>query len=373
MINRKTVLIVLSTLIIGLISGCTSTAGAASSWPGITVVDDTGYFAYGASVYSIDLKNGNQIWHYPSEPNAKTQFYAAPFASEDMVFAGSYDNTLAALDKSNGSKKWVFSNALDRYIASPLVVGDKVFAPNSDKYLYALNTSGDLLWKFKTSAPNWTRPVSDDKFVYLASMDHFLYAFDLEYKADSLVIDKNGSLTLLENPLWSVDLGSAVVADPVLNDGNVLVATIDGKLHNINTSTRKTNWTFVNDNQYSSVWGAPVIFDNAVFFATEKGDVYALDLKSGDPLWAEPYATEQAIIAGGVALEDSVLFVNNSGKLFTIDREKVAKSIKTLDMVMYATPKKAGDTILLAPAAKEKLFMAIDLVGNEIWSFIPSK
>jgi outer membrane protein assembly factor BamB len=160
------------------------------------------------------------IWRFPASPDAKTQFFAAPAISETQVFAGSYNNTLVAIDKNNGSEKWTFAQQ-DRYIASPLVVGEQVFAPNTDKHLYALNTSGDLLWSFKTTGPNWTKPVSDEQFVYLASMDHFLYALNLEYSSAALAVDTTGSRTL-RKPVWSVDLGTAVVADPVLVDAKFL-------------------------------------------------------------------------------------------------------------------------------------------------------
>ncbi|MCJ7519374.1 MAG: PQQ-binding-like beta-propeller repeat protein [Anaerolineaceae bacterium] len=371
--NKKTILIFLSILIVGLISGCASTVGSASSWPGITSEAETGYFAYGAEIYAIDTKNGSLIWRYPSEPNAKTQFFAAPAVSEDQVFAGSYNNTLVALDKSKGFEKWSFINAKDRYIASPLVVGDKVYAPNSDKYFYALNAGGDLLWAFKTTGPNWTKPVSDGQFVYLASMDHFLYAFNLEYPTTSLVIDKNGSRTLLEKPLWSVDLGAAVVADPVLTDGKVLVATIDGKLHNVYAASGKIAWTFTDGDQYNSIWGTPVVTADAVYLGNENGDLFAISPETGKALWAEPYAAGAPLIAGGIVTDNGVMFVSKQGKVFIIDAAKEPKPVVSLDTVMYSTPKLADGKILMAPANKEKLFMAIDLTGNEIWSFVPSK
>lgn len=371
--NKKATLIILSVLIAGLISGCATSGAGASSWPGIAAEAETGYFAYGAEIYAIDSKNGSLIWRYPSEPDAKTQFYAAPAVSEDQIFAGSYNNTLIALDKSNGFEKWSFKNAKDRYIASPLVVGDKVYAPNTDKYLYALNTGGDLLWSFKTAGPNWTKPVSDGQYIYLASMDHFLYAFNLEYPTASLVIDRNGSRSLVEKPLWSVDLGAAVVADPVLSDAKVLVATIDGKLHSVDTASGKIAWTFTDGDQYNSIWGAPVVTNDAVYLGNANGDLFAISPETGKAIWPEPYAAGAALIAGGIATDNGVMFVTEQGRVFFIDAAKEPKPVASLDMVMYATPKSADGKILLAPATKEKLFMAIDLTGNEIWSFVPSK
>lgn len=371
--NRKALLIITFFLIAGLLSGCAGGASTASSWPGISSYGDMGYFAYGAEIYAIDAKNGTLVWRYPANPDAKTQFFAAPAVSEDQVFAGSYNNTLVAIDKNSGSQKWSFNIAKDRFIASPLVAGDKVYAPNTDTYLYALNTAGDLLWSFRTSGPNWTKPVSDGQFIYLASMDHFLYALNLDYSTSVLAVDKTGSRTLVNKPLWSVDLGAAVVADPVLSNGRVLVATIDGKLHSVDITTRKIAWTFADGDRYNSIWGSPVVTDEAIYFGNENGEIFAVSPETGKALWPAPYAAGGEMIAGGIAIEGGVLFVNQQGKVFSINLAKEPKPVVTLDTVMYATPKAAGDNILLAPATKERLFMAIDLSGNEVWSFTPSK
>jgi outer membrane protein assembly factor BamB len=371
--NRKALVIITLVLIAGLFSGCTAGAGTASSWPGISSDGEMGYFAYGAEVYAIDAKNGTLVWRYPANPDAKTQFFAAPAVSEDQVIAGSYNNTLVAIDKNNGSEKWTFVSAKDRYIASPLVIGDKVFAPNTDKHLYALNTAGDLLWSFKTTGPNWTKPVSDEQFVYLASMDHFLYALNLDYSNSALAVDTTGSRTLVEKPVWSVDLGTAVVADPVLSNGSVLVATIDGKLHSINTATGKIAWTFEDGDRYNSIWGSPVVTEEAVYFGNENGEIFAVSPETGKALWPAPYAAGGEMIAGGIAIDGGVMFVNQQGKVFSINAAKEPKPVVTLDTVIYATPKVAGANILFAPVTKEKLFMALDLSGNEVWSFTPSK
>ena len=371
--NKKIFLITACVLIAGLFTGCASTAGAASSWPGISSDGEVGYFAYGSEIYAIDAKNGSLIWRYPSEPDAKTQFFAAPEVSEDQVFAGSYNNSLVALDKNTGTEKWSFNKAKDRFIASPLVVEGKVYAPNTDKYLYALDAVGDLLWSFKAAGPNWTKPVSDGQALYLASMDHFLYALNLEYPTSALAIDKNGSRTLVEKPLWRLDLGTAVVADPVLSEGRIFVGTIDGKLYSVDIATGKIAWTFTDGDQYNSIWGAPVVTAEAIFIGNEKGEVFAVSPVTGKALWPEPYAAGAEMIAGGIATENGALFVNKQGKIFTINAAKEPKPVASMDLVMFATPKSAGDKILLAPATKEKLFMAVDFSGNEVWSFTPSK
>jgi outer membrane protein assembly factor BamB len=153
----------------------------------------------------------------------------------------------------------------------------------------------------------------------------------------------------------------------------ILVATIDGKLNNVDSSTGKILWTFTNGIQYNSVWGSPVATADAIYFGNENGDVFAVSPETGKALWPEPYAASGPLIAGGISTENGVMFVTQQGRIFILNAAKEIKPLVSLELSMYATPKSADGKILLAPAAKDKMFMAIDLTGNEIWSYVPSK
>jgi outer membrane protein assembly factor BamB len=371
--HRKLFFVMLGLLIAGLVSGCSGAAGAASSWPGVTADGETGFFAYGSQVFAINTKNGSLQWQYPAEADTKVQFYASPAVTEDTVYAGTYANTLVAINRANGVEKWVFKGANDRYIGAPLAVNGNVYAPNSDKFLYALNSNGDLLWKFETAGPIWTQPLSDGTNIYLTSMDHFVYGLNMDYPANELVLDKNGSRTQVSSPLWKTDLGTAVVADPILSDGSIYVATIDGHLHSVDAASGRLNWTFTNGEGYRAVWGSLVVTDEAVFFGDEDGNIFAVSPENGQPIWAGPYSAGASVTAGGVLTEKGPLFINEEGRVFVIGIEQDPQPVVSLNTAIFASPVAADGRVLVAPATREKLFIAIDLNGNEIWSFIPSK
>jgi len=163
-------LIIISRLLL-LFNGCTS-ASVASSWPGYSINKETAYLSYKSQTFAVDLKNGGLLWSYPSNRDKSKQVYASPATGDGIVVVGDYDGQLIALDQTNGTKKWEFNGANDRYIGSALISDGMVYAPNSDHYLYALDTEGNLEWKFEGVGPNWTKPVSDENMIYLASMDH---------------------------------------------------------------------------------------------------------------------------------------------------------------------------------------------------------
>jgi eukaryotic-like serine/threonine-protein kinase len=364
-------LIIFSSLLF-LLAGCTN-AGAASSWPGFSLSEDIAFISNGSQVHAVDMENGSQLWKYPAEGDRNQLFYAAPTVNNGLVVVGDYSGSLTALDESNGTFKWEFSSATDKFVGSVLISDGIVYAPNSDHYLYAIDSDGDLIWKAKTNGPNWTAPVAGEDFIYFASMDHNFYAVPKNVNLNSLVTADDGSKTLLENMNWKIDLGMAVTADPVIVDGVAFVATIEGNLYAIDISSKKILWNFNNDGNLGAVWGTPVVTENGVFIADTNGDVFAVDQNNGSPLWATPLSVGGKIIGRGAAFEDGVVFASDEGKIFSINSEKETKTITTFETPLVTGFSVVGDQIIFAPNNESSLLSAHDKNGFEVWSFLPSK
>lgn len=365
------ILIILTSLLF-LFTGCTS-VGAATSWPGFTINGETGFLSNGSQTYAVDIKNGSQLWNYPSDIDRGRSFYAAPTVADGLVVVGDYNGSLTALNETNGTIKWEFNGASDRFIGSALIIDGMIYAPNSDYYLYALDTDGSLMWKFKADGPNWTTPLADENSIYLASMDHHFYAFPKNISVNDLVNAKDGSRTLLENAKWTIDLGMAVTADPVLVDGKVYVATIEGNLFAIDPSSEKVLWNFNDNGNLGAVWGTPVVTENAIFIADMNGNIYAIDPADGSTLWPSPFSVGGKVIGSGSAFENGVIFATDEGKIFSINSDKEPKTITNYEFSIISDVRADGESIVFAPASSDSLFTEIDPNGFEVWSFLPSK
>ena len=373
--NKKTNrLIILTLLTAMLISGCTSSSAAsASSWPGMTLDNGEGFLAYGPQVYALDLKNGSLLWKYPDEGNSKFQFYAAPEVDDNFVIVGDYTTTLYGLERQSGFEKWQFTEAKDRYIASPLLYNGGVYAPNSDYSLYALDENGKLQWQFKASGPNWSKPVTDGSALYLTSMDHYLYALNLSYTEADLTADENGNKTVVAAPIWSLDLGTAVVSNPVLEDGILYVGTVNGVMYAVDVQSHSILWQFAEQDKVASIWGSPVLTSDAVFFGDESGNLYALDKADGSALWPSPFDAGSSLISSGVAVDGKAVFAASDGKIFSIDSSKEPKTLTTLDVVLYAPLGYANGNIITVPASSDALVEALNTNGNQVWTYLPTK
>ena len=83
------------------------------------------------------FKTGNSIW-------------SSPAVSDGVVYFGSEDTHLYAVDATTGEEKWKFKTGNWVY-SSPAVVDGVVYFGSWDKYLYAVDIkTGEKKWKFKT-------------------------------------------------------------------------------------------------------------------------------------------------------------------------------------------------------------------------------
>jgi PQQ-dependent dehydrogenase (methanol/ethanol family) len=121
-------------------------------------------------VYALDAKTGEEKWHYKHEMGPVTTYCCGPnnrgvFPYGDMVYMGTLDARLVALDAKTGKKVWDVEIADPELgyseTMAPTVVDDKVLiGTNGGEYgirgfVKAFDTkSGELLWTFHTIPEN---------------------------------------------------------------------------------------------------------------------------------------------------------------------------------------------------------------------------
>jgi len=374
-------LILLFFVVTILVSGCVGNVGN-TSWPGLSVSGDVAYVAFGTSVIAVDIVNEEQVWSFPTDPQANRQFYAAPSVVENDVVVGDYGQSGGILspgvkvsvfgleqgESSVPSVVWTSAESLikDRIIAPPLQVGDQVFVGTADNNMFALDAAngGALEWQFETGHSIWGQPTYENGILYVSSLDRSLYALDAS----------SGDM------LWQSTTGGSISDKPNLNSDLVYVSSFDRNIHAVDKATGVVRWTAESE---ASVWGSPAFAEGTVFYGDLNGNVYAVDGQSGQPIWSESF---NSYMVAAPVVKDGKVFVSTAGSLDTEPDERLGSLIALATITgdelwreptpapLFTTPVFVNDDIVVAFDNQGILNLVVYEIetGDDLWKFQPA-
>jgi len=114
----------------------------------------------------------SELWHFATGGIV----YSSPLVANGIVYVGSEDKNLYALDAVTGKEKWKFTTG-DHVFTSPTVATGAVFVGSEDKNLYAVDAAtGTEKWRFAMGGWVDSSPILANGIVYVGSNDKNLYA-----------------------------------------------------------------------------------------------------------------------------------------------------------------------------------------------------
>jgi outer membrane protein assembly factor BamB len=281
------------------------TGGAVSSSP--AVFNKTVYFtSYDGFCYAVDANTGKQKWKFKTGGERKVGalglwtmkpadqymedlfdfFLSSPVINdgvpEPMVYFGSSDGNLYALDAGSGELKWSFKTKGIIH-SSPALYEGMVYFGSWDTWLYALDAqTGKEKWKFKTKEQPGMHllegiqasPAVVDSIVYFGARDGFFYALNAN-TGDSI---------------WTFSADNSwVLTTAAIKNGIVYFGTSDTYLMQaLDARTGKKKYSL---KAKGYLYSSPAIAGETVYFGDFTGNLYALDLNSGGTKW-QAYATD---------------------------------------------------------------------------------
>ena len=239
------------------------------------LVVSQGMLYFGCSdgkVYTLDAATGDRV----GEPfQTEDKIWSTPVIEGDTLYVGSFDNRLYALDIQSGNEKWQF-DAKGAVGSVPLVHGNTVYVGSFDAHVYAVNaTDGSLKWRSEAEAIGWfwARPVIYGDVIYAPCIDGKVYLLDAASGREVAP---------------AIDLGSPIVSSPVLVDGRVIVASQEGKIYSLDTSSNQLSALFDLGDEEEEIYAPLSASDGVVYIhaQTSKYDtLYAVEVKTGIETW----------------------------------------------------------------------------------------
>jgi outer membrane protein assembly factor BamB len=299
---------------------------------------------------------GNLKWKYKTQG----KIFSSPLAKNGIVYIGSGDGTLYAIDEKSGSLKWKFKTA-GAIHSSPSLLNNTLYFGSFDGNYYAINAlNGALLWKFKTGGEHWLGEIGmwgmKPATQYMEDLWDFYLSSPVVYedqKTKSILFGssdgniysvgaKTGKL------IWKFKTGGPVHSTAVIDQNKIYIGSWDATLYALNITTGKEVWRFATGTQtgFKGIQSTVAIDDGKVYFGTREPFFFALDAQTGNVIWE--YDAENSWILSSAVIQNNTVYVGTSDTyaLLALDAQTGAEKYRfKANGYIYSSPAIAGNTL----------------------------
>ena len=266
-------------------------------WDGIV------YFgSLDGKLYAIDAMTGKAKWVFKTG----NMVYSSPAVSNGIVYFGSWDNNLYAIDAVTGKERWRLKIGNHLWRAKATNIGDSspalsdgvVYVGSNDKNLYAIDAmTGKVKWRFKIGYIVYSSPAVSNNVVYIGSDYNDLFAID----------------AIAGTEKWRFATRNGVHSSPAVSNDIVYFGSEDKNLYAIDAVTGTEKWRFTTGN---GVHSSPAVSNGVVYIGSNDNNLYAIDAVTGMKKWQFKMG---GWVSSSPAVSNGVVYVgSNDNSLYAI-------------------------------------------------------
>lgn len=249
--------------------------------------------SYDSNLYAVNGTNGQLIWKFPTGGGIVGQ----PIYDDQTVYFGSEDHKLYALSAATGKYQWTYTT--NGEIRTSARMADRmVIIGSDDGYLYAIDPNSDQrVWSVDAGAPIRSTPCVTKEYIY----------FGCE-SGEMICIDLNGQIR------WNFHARRAITASPLVADGVIYFASLDGHVYALDARSGWVIWRFrMGKGSVSS----PCKVDRQIFLGSADGHIYCIDCGSAKEVWR--YKADHQVSGSPMVHNDSLFCGSADGKLLCLE------------------------------------------------------
>ncbi len=236
--------------------------------------------SYDKNVYAIDAFTGQELWRYTTGGEVYSTPAVAYVNDLPLLFFGSAERVLFALDASNGNKVWAYQIVDWRY-----TVGEAYI---SSPATFTLDGREVVVFCWWVHDASFTQPLETTEALLLDCTDG--------------------------GRLWQTPFSKSPPSSPCIgiNDGEprVFVSARDGNTYCLNGQTGGVLWTHTGRGEIVSSPACAMQLDPPlVFVGSRYGEFFALDARTGFPVW---------VFKAGHWIDSSPALVEMNGQFFVV-------------------------------------------------------
>jgi len=255
--------------------------------------------SYTGRVVSLDLATGALTPGWPAEVNVHGHVVATPVLDGSTLYVANAHGEVRSVDTSTGIVSQPLFKASDR------IWGGLAF---SDGLLYVGSLDGKLTAIAADGAERWTQDVGgaiagdiaiDNGTVYAGTLESRVVALDAATGAES----------------WSFKGDNWFWARPLITTDTVYMPTTLGTVYALARATGQERWH--SRPGEAEMHTSPVLVEGALVVADIDGGIYGLDPGNGNVLWRQQQSGEQ-FFADPLVLESAIFYSSKDGTLVRV-------------------------------------------------------
>jgi outer membrane protein assembly factor BamB/tRNA A-37 threonylcarbamoyl transferase component Bud32 len=300
----------------------------------ISIARKTGGISmYGETETIVANQSIKPLWTFDCEDEIRgTATY-----DDGVIYVGSYDNNLYALDYATG--KFIWKYPTDGGIVSrPAVFENNIYFGSEDERLHVVSPhSGRIVWTYYTDGPIRSSPHIADRHVFIGSDDSHIHVVNAATGRRALKVDlgapvrstplvsgenvylgvENGEFFCLDfrgRIRWRVRAKRAITSSPTCANEMVFFGSVDGLLYAVDA---KTGWGIWRFRMERGTISSPQVADNLIFIGSADGNIYCVDIRSSKEVWR--FGTDHQVSSSPIAYKDSVYCGGVDGYIYCIE------------------------------------------------------
>ena len=250
-----------------------------------------------------------------------------PVVAYGKVFSASRDGEAYAFDENTGEKIWYadlsdvenkrgfFDDKVPALISGGAVAGiNKVFFGSENGDVIALEAeSGKLSWQGKVKGEVIAAPALDSGKLVVNTASGVMKAFNASNGQDDWQVEQDVPPLTLRG-----------ISAPTIAGGGVIVGSADGSLSVYLLEQGRQGWTVDIGEAAGStelervidVDSTPLVYGDNIYTVSSRGNLSAVELRSGRVLWQRQYSSYSEISISG----NSLFLTDVKGHVYAIDR-----------------------------------------------------
>jgi eukaryotic-like serine/threonine-protein kinase len=251
--------------------------------------------SYDYNLYALNSRTGEFGWKYPTDGGIVSR----PAVFDSYVLFGSEDHRVHVVSARTGRIVWTYYS--DGPVRSSAFIAEgHAFIGSDDGYLHAINLqSGRQAWRAEAGAPVRSTPFvsASDESIYFGNED-----------GDFFNLNFRGQVR------WRFKAKRAITSSPYAADGIVYFCSVDSTLYALDAQSGWIIWRFRLGKPSIS---SPAIAENMIFTGSADGVLYCVDSHSSKENWR--FETDNQIAGSPIVYKDSVYFGSVDHNIYCLE------------------------------------------------------